>query len=175
MQKPQIQQNQIYHIYNRGVNREPIFFKEKNWDYFLYKTFQYFRSPYAEILAYCLMPNHYHLLVNVLCQDFGIKVILPFSTAYTKAINNQEHRVGPIFQGSYKFKQITTSEELVYVSRYIHLNPVKAGLVRSPKDWAYSSYLDYIGERTGDNLKKDLVLDNFAEIENYRDFVENSN
>jgi hypothetical protein len=121
------------------------------------------------------MPNHYHLLVNVLCLDFGVKVIMPFSTAYTKAINNQEHRVGPIFQGSYKFKQITTSEELIYVSRYIHLNPVKAGLVRYPKDWTYSSYLDYIGERNGGNLKKNLVLDNFLDIENYRDFVEDSN
>lgn len=173
MRSISIQPNLIYHVYNRGINREPIFYKKQNWDYFLFKLFRYFQPQKAKVIAYCLMPNHYHLLVRVLCQDFGKQVMLPFTITYTKAINKQENRVGPLFQGAYQIKQIKTDEEILQASRYIHLNPVKAGLVKKPNDWTYSSFLDYIEQRKNSLLEKEIILELVPGMEEYKKFVEN--
>jgi len=79
---------QYYHIYNRGVNRQPIFFCDDNWVFFLRKLRQYFKEELAEIVVYCLMPNHYHLLVYIKCDDAGLEIMQPFTVSYTKAVNN---------------------------------------------------------------------------------------
>ena len=75
-----------YHIYNRGVNRGPIFFAKRNWFFFIQRLREYFTEETAVIIAYCLMPNHYYLLVRLLCDDFGRAVMQPFSTSYTKPV-----------------------------------------------------------------------------------------
>ena len=161
-----------YHIYNRGVNRQAIFFQKKNWGFFISKLRQYFVSSIVDILAYCLMPNHYHLLVYIKVDDlFSCKVMQPFGTSYTKAINAQEKRVGPLFQGRFKGKLVENGRYLHHLTRYIHLNPVEAGLVARPEEWPYSSYLEYVGLRPGTLPQTSVILDQFDSMAAHQAFV----
>ena len=161
-----------YHIYTRGVNRQPIFFANHNWGFFIRCLRQYFTPEKVIIIAYCLMPNHYHLLVRILCDDFGLSVMQPFSTSYTKAINKEQNRVGSLFQGRYKGKQVDKDGYLLHLSRYIHRNPVTAGLVAHPADWQFSSYRDYVGLRQGTLPNPDIVLSQLPSVAAYAEYVE---
>ncbi|MEZ4865822.1 MAG: transposase [Caldilineaceae bacterium] len=172
MAKPQFRAGHCYHVYNRGVNRGPIFFTEENWGFFIRRIREYFKPEFVTILAYCLMPNHYHLLLRLKIDEFSSKIMQPFSTSYTKAINKQQNRVGPLFQGKFKAELVDRDEYLTYLSKYIHLNPVKAGLVQSPAVWAYSSYRDYIGMRSGTLPSPQLILERFPNQQAYQQFVE---
>jgi putative transposase len=162
---------QYYHVFNRGVNREPIFLRKENWLFFL-KRLQDYISDKADIIAYCLMPNHYHLLVCLKCDDFGPKVMQPFTVSYTKAINKQNNRVGPLFQGPYHAKLVEKDTHLLQLSRYIHLNPLRSGLVDKAEEWVYSSYPDYIGLRRGKIPKPGIILDHFCSAQAYVEFTE---
>lgn len=164
-----------YHVYNRGVNRQPIFFADRNWGFFIQRLRDYFVASAADIIAYCLMPNHYHLLVYVVCDDFGHAVMQPFATSYTKAINQEQGRTGHLFQGRYKGKHVDKDGYLLHLSRYIHRNPVAAGLVAHPADWTFSSYRDYVGLRQGTLPKPDVVLSQFASLGEYAAYVEEGN
>ncbi len=161
-----------YHLYNRGVNHELIFFQPENWDYFLRQIKLYFHQHLVAILAYCLMPNHYHLLVQLLTDNFSESIMQPFSLSYTKAINKQQRRVGPLFQGRIQSAWIDSTSYLLHLSRYIHLNPVRANLVETPADWVYSSYRDYIGMRIGKIPHKEMIMSSFQGPESYQEFVE---
>ena len=149
MRKTPLVPGQIYHIYNRGVNRQPIFFQTRNWGYFIERLQKYCVPTLIEILAYCLMPNHYHLLARVIGEDVGQQVMQPLTVSYAKSINEQEGRSGHLFQGPFQAKLVDRDEYLKWLSRYIHLNPVVAGLVERPEEWAFSSYRDYVGLRNG--------------------------
>ena len=122
------------------------------------------------------MPNHYHLLICIKAEhDFSRKVMQPFGTSYTKAINAQEKRVGPLFQGRFKSIHVDDEAYLLNLTRYIHRNPVDAGLVDKPQDWPYSSYLDYAGLRDGSLPKTSVILDQFESVSVYCDYVEDEN
>jgi REP element-mobilizing transposase RayT len=116
-----------YHIYNRGVNYQNIFFNQENWLFFLRLLRRYCTPDKAAIIASCLMPNHYHMLVYLKTEVFGEEVMQPFMVSYTKAVNKQQGRVGPIFQGPYQAKWVNNERYLLHLTRYIHLNPVTAG------------------------------------------------
>jgi REP element-mobilizing transposase RayT len=137
-----------YHLYNRGVNRGSIFFNEDNYEFFLYNIRRYL-LPVVEITAYCLMPNHFHLLIFPKeTSEIGVisevsSAMMRLSVSYTKTINHRFDRVGPLFQGAFQSKYIDTSTYLWQIIGYIHLNPVEAGLVKSPGDWLYSSWRSY--------------------------------
>lgn len=161
-----------YHVYNRGVNRQPICFSEENRVFFIKRLRYYCRPELVDVVAYCLMPTHYHLLVYLKTDVFSKRVMQPFGVSYTKAINCQQNRVGPLFQGPFKAKLVDQEAYLIHLTRYIHLNPVSAGLVRSPDEWSYSSYRDYIGQRQGTFPYPDVVLAEFASREGYQEFVE---
>ena len=161
---------EYYHIYNRGNNYQPIFFERENYLYFLRQLRKYL-VPDVEIITYCLMPNHYHLLVHLKTDDLS-GLMQPFVLSYTKAINKRYERVGSLFQGRFKAIHIDRNEYLVHLSRYIHLNPVEAGLVRRPEDWEFSSYPEFIGLRNGTLPKPDIVLSQFPSPGAYRLFVE---
>jgi putative transposase len=165
-------EGQAYHVYNRGVNHGPLFFCDENWRFFLERLRQYFVPEQVEILAYCLMPNHYHLLVRLKSDGFGRRVMQPFGVSYTKAVNKQQRRVGPLFQGPFQAKWVDKDEYLVHLSRYIHLNPVVAGLVARAEGWLFSSYQDYVGLRKGTLPATELILSQFPSRQGYRAFVE---
>jgi len=172
MRKEKLVPDQYYHIYNRGVNYGKIFFNDDNWSFFLSRFRKYCLPTFSRLIAYCLMPNHYHLLVLITNDNFGKRVMQPFTVSYTKAINKQQKRVGPLFQGPFRAKHVSNLEYLEHLSRYFHLNPVADGLVPSPSEWTYSSYLDYIGLRDGTLPYKEPILDNFSSLAEYQQFVE---
>ncbi len=160
--------NQFYHLYNRGVDKSPIFFLPENWSYFLRRLRNYSSPSQSTIIAYCLMPNHYHLLVHVNCDNFSQSVMQPFLVSYTKAINKQQDRSGPLFQGPFQARLIKNDSHIIALATYIHLNPVVAGLVFTPESWEYSSYREYIGLRHGTLPHPDIVLNQFFDRDAYR-------
>jgi putative transposase len=169
--KVTFQAGHVYHLYNRGVNRQPIFFCDENWGYLIKRLRRYFLPELADILAYCLMPTHYHLMVLSKTDELSERVMQPFGLSYTKAINRQQGRVGPLFQGPFRAAWVDDDRYLVHLSRYIHMNPVAAGLVDRPEEWAFSSYRDYIGLRGGTLPTPDPILSQFSSRQAYGAFV----
>ena len=161
-----------YHLYNRGVNRQPIFFCDDNWGYFIKRIRHYFQPKLIDVVAYCLMPTHYHLLVCLKIDSLSKQIMQPFGLSYTKAINRQQGRVGSLFQGPFQAVWVDKDEYLLHLSRYIHMNPVTAGLVARPEEWVFSSYRDYIGLREGTLPVPGVVLSQFSSCQAYRAFVE---
>lgn len=170
----QFQQNGHYHIYNRGANKQPIFFSEQDYRYLLKLCKKYKAKYQISILAYCLMPNHYHFLLRQDAELSASLFIRDTFNAYVQGINKKQERSGSLFQGRFQAVQIDKEDYLVHVCRYIHLNPLKAMLVSSVEDWAYSNYLEWIGVRKG-NLFDNTFRDHyFTNPEAYRAFIKAS-
>jgi len=162
----------IYHIYNRGNNKTRIFFKNENYLFFLMKT-QKELSDYFHFLAYCLMPNHFHFLVQVkkmgdssdeyLSRQISNRIAI-LLRSYTRAINIQENRSGSLFQQKTKAKclnDLNTSQSNYVPAcfHYIHQNPINASLVKKMEDWSYSSFMDYAGLRNGTLCNQELAFE----------------
>lgn len=124
----------------------------------------------VEIFCYCLMPNHYHLILKELVENGISKFMQKLNTGYTKYFNKKYSRSGHLFEGKYKHKEIDADFYLTYLTGYIHLNPVIAGLIKFPEQYKYSSYLDYLGKKKTDFLDfKPEELE--VKIENYEKFI----
>ena len=168
----QFKSGNIYHIYNRGNNRQPVFFTGDNYLFFLTKVQKYI-VPNCDMLAWCLMPNHFHFLVHATEISGQVLNKTPFASnnlseafrltlsSYTKAINVQENRVGNLFQQKTKSKSVYDGQSNYSAAafHYIHQNPVKAGLVRQLQDWEYSSYQDYVGIRENGFCNRLLAIE----------------
>ena len=171
MRKEPLVAGATYHVYNRGVNYNDIFFTRANWLFFLRRLRTYCPAEMGAIIAYCLMPNHYHLIVHVAAAEFGLKAMQPLMVSYTKAINKQEGRVGAVFQGPFQARRVKSDGDLVHLSRYIHLNPVAAGFVAAPEEWEFSSYQEYVGLRAGTLPQPATVLQHFPSPTAYAEYV----
>jgi putative transposase len=154
----------FHHVYNRGNNRQNIFFERDNYLYFLRLIRHSFVAHDVDVVAYCLMPNHYHLLVYPRGEELS-QAMKSLSLSYTKAINKRFNRVGGLFQGRFQKIRVMDAEYLAQLIHYIHLNPVKANLVRRPEEWEFSSYLEYAGLRSGTLPKLELIQQQFAALE----------
>jgi REP element-mobilizing transposase RayT len=161
---------EYYHIYNRGNNRQPIFFEQDNYLFFL-RQWRRYVSSVCDVVAYCLMPTHFHILVLLTADGFSHGMQL-LGISYTKAMNERYGRVGALFQGAFQTKHIERNEYLLHLSRYVHLNPVLAGLVSRAEEWEFSSYREYLGLRHGTLPVSDIVLGQFPAPDAYRVFVE---
>src|SRR3990172_39494 len=122
----ELRSGEYYHLYNRGNNRGRIFYERENYLFFLRQMRSYV-LPIVDVLAYCLMPTHYHLLVLLKENNLSHRMQL-LSISYTKAINKRYDRVGALFQGAFQAKHVDKNNYLLHLSRYIHLNPVMPGL-----------------------------------------------
>jgi len=148
--------NTYYHIYNRGINRENIFIEERNYAHFLSLYAKYI-EPVAETFAYCLLRNHFHLLVRIKSESEiqtlrvlesnypqgTFRVSTQFSNlfnAYAKAINKAYGRTGSLFQHPFGRVPVTNDQQFYRVVLYIHQNPQKHKMVDDFRDWKYSSY-----------------------------------
>lgn len=195
-----------YHIYNRGVEKRNIFEDEMDYKVFLNYLKEYLspkiddkklvqqvsfkdtvfkgvpRIPNnyhdkVELLAYCLMPNHFHLLIKQDIKSGMKEFIHSLLLRYSAYFNKKYERVGPLFQGRYKAVSVETEAYLLHLSRYVHLNPSEIGNNLSQ---AHSSYADYIGLRNTSWLNTEIVLSyfkngwskEFKKINSYKDFVE---
>lgn len=162
---------QYYHIYNRGVNRDLIFRNPDNYLFLLRRVKEYSSRFEIALIAYCLMPNHYHFLL----RQEGIQPVSKFVqnvfNSYTKAFNKAYHRTGTLFEGPYKALLVEKETHLLHLCRYIHRNPLEAGLVTNLDDWPYSNYLEWVGKRTGAIFDVQFVQEHFAESDDYESFV----
>jgi putative transposase len=137
MNKPRdYSKDSYHHIYNKGVLIDPIFQDEIDYHYFLEKTHKYKTKYKISILCYCLMPTHFHLFVKQLTEHLSIgKFTSDLLNSYTKTYNKRYKRTGVLFQGKTKNKKITSGKYYFDVFYYIHMNPVRAGLVTKSIDW----------------------------------------
>ncbi len=163
---------EFFHIYNRGVDRNKIFFDDRNFRYFQQRVSASIDPSSVEINAYCLMPNHFHFIVRQFTHSAISGFMRSVCDGYAKAINKERSRSGHLFEGKYKMKQIENDLYLVHLSRYIHLNPVRAGLVHLPEEWRHSSCQVYYGMREDPLVSTKTVLEQFGSSKDYRKFVE---
>ena len=168
MQQDIFEYGATYHIYNRGINKEDIFKEEKNYAYFLSLMKKYL-VPVADIYAYCLMKNHYHLLLRFRehPKDLATTAYMPLSNmlnAYSKGINKCYQRTGSLFQRYPKRNRVTDKEYFMQLVVYIHLNPVKHNF-SSLLNYPHSSYNAIISTQPT-NLDRKAVLDYFDDVEN---------
>jgi REP element-mobilizing transposase RayT len=164
-------QGHYYHVYNRGVARQKIFFAARNYEHFRRLMIRYYRPYGAAIIAYCLMPNHFHFLLRQETDRALSSFVGVVCNAYAQAINKQQQRSGPLFEGRFRHIWIDREEYLVHLCRYIHLNPVRAGLVTSPELWAYSNYLEWINQRSEELQDSAFILSYFPNADMYITFM----
>jgi len=162
---------EYYHVINRGNEKQPIYYNEDNYHFFLGRLRKYASKGKQIVIAYCLMPNHFHLLLKETVDDNLKNTMLSLQTSYAKAINKKFKRNGHLFQGKYKKIRIENNNQLLRLSRYIHLNPVKAGLVNVPEEWPYSSYHEYIGLRQGSLPETEIIIRQFPDKQAYKKFI----
>lgn len=135
--------NTIYHIYNRGNNKQNIFRIDADYGFYLKRLKQSLEKRNFDLICYCLMPNHVHLVVRQLSDVPPAKFLSSLHTSYSMVFNKKYEQVGHLFQDRYKQKIIETDEYLKSLIAYVHLNPVEAGLCKLPKEYKWSSYLEY--------------------------------
>ncbi|MEA2113175.1 MAG: transposase [Patescibacteria group bacterium] len=151
-------QGGYYHVYNRGNRKQDIFTENADYIGYLERLRKYKDEHKISIVCYCLMPNHFHILLR---QDSEIpicKFIQPLHTSYSMYFNNKYGKVGRLFQGPFKQKEINKDDYLLQASSYIHLNPVVDGLAAKAEDYQWSSYPDYIGARDGTLCDKEVIM-----------------
>lgn len=153
----------IYHFTHQGHNRSNIFLEPKNFVRFMDGLLTKVIGPPAALLAYALMPNHYHLLLEVKTDDFR-EAFRGFLVSYSKYFNIRYEKVGAVFRSRYSAEPVTDDCYLRTVSRYIHLNPVKDGFVSWPEEWAYSSYGDYVGCNGPGLAEPERILELFGDV-----------
>lgn len=133
----------IYHVTNRGNNRASLFLDEADYAHYLLLLQRYKQRFRFTLHAYALMPNHVHLLLEPAAQTTVSRILQCLTIAYTKWFNRRHSHVGHVVQGRFHSRLIEKDSYLLVASRYIHLNPVKAKLVRHPHTYAWSSYHAY--------------------------------
>lgn len=184
---------EFYHVFNRGVEKRLTFLDKRDYRRFIETLYYYqFENPKTrfslrnrpsliregkgtnslsvEIVCYCLMPNHFHLLLKQVVEN-GVSIFLSkIANSHTKYFNTKYKRIGPLFQGSFKGVRMEDEEQLNHVSRYIHLNPLIDYLVEDLLKYEYSSYPEFLGQKS-EFCKSRYILDRFNSSSDYAKFV----
>jgi putative transposase len=213
MRKINFTNNEHYHIYNRGTDKRKIFLNKSDYFRFLHNLYKFNNEKPAiqfsrttkdvggrasnikkekpgkklvNIICFCLMPNHFHLILEQLVDNGISKFMHKLGTGYAMAFNIKYKRTGTLFQGKFKAIHIKNETYLTHLSRYIHLNPVElkeknwkeSGIKSWEKanefleNYRYSSYLDYIGKKNFPSItNRKLILEIFDNEKKYRKFV----
>lgn len=167
----------FYHVTSRGNEQKDVFKNQRDREKFLEYLASATERYGAVIHAYCLLSNHYHLLLETPAGNLS-QIMRHINGAYTTYFNVKRKRFGHLFQGRFKAILIEADEYATGLSRYIHLNPVRAGMAERPEDYRWSSYRSYIGQTAAPEwLKTGMVLDYFGRnikvaSKKYRTFVE---
>lgn len=182
-------ENCFYHAYNRGYNKQDIFRDDDDYKNFLYLLKKYLDPEFLEkrkdangveyllpsnhvykelnLLSFCLMPNHFHFLIHQSSIKGMTKFIVRVSSNFATYFNKKYGTFGSPFQGTYKAVSVKSEEQLVHLSRYIHLNPF------NPEEYPYSSYSWYLNGGPA-WLKPEKILGTFKSPESYKNFVNSS-
>ncbi|TSC64078.1 MAG: hypothetical protein G01um101493_239 [Microgenomates group bacterium Gr01-1014_93] len=191
--KTPIVKDEVYHVFNRSIAKQPIFLNVREYQRALevFKFYQYSRPPLrysffnrlpkaqreqflkqlestnkiVEIICFCIMPNHFHFLIRGLTETGS-------QNSYAKYFNIKNDRTGSLFQPMFKAVRIESDEQLVHVSRYIHLNPITSYLIETKdlNEYPWSSYSEYINNIES-FIKKNLILNFFKSAKDYEKFV----
>jgi putative transposase len=168
----------VYHVTARGNERRKIFFSKSDYDKFLHYVAEAKRKCGIKIHCYVLMSNHYHLVIET--PEANISRAMHYiNSSYTTYINIKRKRSGHLFQGRFKGIVVDRDNYLAELSRYIHLNPVRAKMVQKPEEYIYSSYKAYISKNVNNLLTQNLILHTISNQESharqeYRRFVESA-
>ncbi len=192
---------EIYHVFNRGIDKRTVFsdFNEylrafQSIRYYQFehppmKISEYLRSSpqfrleleksdkgvkLATIYCYCLMPNHFHLLLKQEADNGISRYLGRFLNSYTRYFNTKHKRVGGLFLDQFKNVLVKSDSQLLHLSRYIHLNPYSSGVVKNLdelSDYMRSSLREYLGVSSENICSKDLIMVNYKNISQYKDFV----
>ncbi|HEX2768042.1 MAG TPA: transposase, partial [Geobacteraceae bacterium] len=169
----------IYHVTSRGNDQKDVFKSQRDREKFLEYLATATERYGAVIHVYCLLSNHYHLLLETPEGNLS-QIMRHINGAYTTYFNVKRKRAGHLFQGRYKAILVEADEYAAELSRYIHLNPVRAGITRKPEEYRWSTYRVYIGENNKATywLKTEFILGFFGgkapvSQEKYRELVEN--
>ena len=210
MKRPKFINDHIYHVYNRGVDKRNIFLDDEDYFRFIHNLFEfndtkpaqniYYKRPdfqsyevglrkieprklLVEILAFCLMPNHFHLLLKQKKEGGITKFMRKIGTGYTNYFNQKYARSGVLFQGKFKAVLIEKETHLVYIPHYIHTNPLdlidsdwqQNGFLDLDKAWKFleeyrwSSFSDYIGKKNFPSItQRDFLLEIFGGTKLYK-------
>ncbi|MGD8856335.1 MAG: transposase [Chloroflexota bacterium] len=169
--RPTYTAGHYYHFYNRGAHRLPIFREADNYLFILGRIKRYLRQLELTIIAYCLMPNHYHLLVRQEGQHAAGLLPQRVFNSYSKAYNKRYGHSGTLFEGHYEVVETASEAHLRHLCRYIHANPVKDGLVTELAAWPYSNYLEWVAKRKGTLVDRDFVAELFGSPDDYVEFL----
>lgn len=187
-------QGELFHICNKSISHYKIFRSEKLLNRF-FLTINYYNNIQLKIslsgalrekiclpnilfrhvknivyiLAFCIMPDHYHLLVKINNEELFSRYINNIQNSYTRYYNKLNSRKGPLWQSRFKSIYIPNNATLLHVHRYIHLNPTTAHIVEKPQDWKWSSYYSYITDRKILAINSEISI---KSISFYRKFVE---
>jgi REP element-mobilizing transposase RayT len=179
----QFEEGKFYHIYNRSIDRKSMFKNEGNYAFFLNKYDNYLAAV-VDTYAYCLLGNHFNLLIRIKDLSTFEKLTNPnskpvpdivshqfrkFFQSYAMAFNKQHNRTGTLFQTPFKRALIDNDQYFTKVIHYTHLNPQVHGLIKDFKEWKWSSYQAMLLDKTS-KLKKQEVLEWFGNQENYKQF-----
>lgn len=194
---------EYYHVFNRSINKEPIFTNTKDCKRAV-KAFGYYRfekppirlsyflalgvdardnvmnsldqksEAVVDIVSFCLMPNHFHLLLKQNKENGISKFLALFQNSYTRYFNTKYSRNGHLFQGQFKATRMEDTDQLIHVNRYIHLNPYSSHVVKNLSDlehYPYSSLPEFLGSYQYGFCKKNIVLAVFPTVQAYKNFV----
>lgn len=217
MLKPQFATNEIYHIYNRGVEKRKIFLEDNDYLRFIHNLFEFNdtkpapsfimryskqkkqfpdnnsdfvnpnirepRTPIVEVLAFCLMQNHYHLLLKQNIDNGIVQFMRKLGCGYANYFNQKYKRVGSLFQGRFKAVLVQNESHFIYLPYYIHFNPLdliepdwRKGEIKNNKQawlflesYRWSSFLDYIGKKNFPSVtQRDFLLTFFTSSTAYK-------
>lgn len=195
--KTQHPEVQIYHVFTKSIAGFKVFLTKSDYlrmieliDYYrfnpLLKFSEYKRAkekdkldplrvekgspPIADLIAYCLMPTHIHLVLEERAPSGITEYMRRILDSYTRYFNRKIGRKGPLWESRFKKVLVTTDEQLLHLTRYVHLNPVSAGIVEKPEQWEFSSYKEYLGLSSTPICSKEKYLT--IEKDDYAKFVE---
>jgi putative transposase len=173
---------EYYHVYNRGTGKMVIFHDDEDHRFFILRLREALfpalatrkRNPPMhlpegsfDLVCYCLMPNHFHLLIRQNLDVSISKLMEKICTSYSKYFNRKYGRVGSLFQDQFKAVRIETNEQLLWLSVYIHNNPLVANLTQDIYSYPYSSFLDYVNIRADFLCKKNIITNQIGTTYSY--------
>jgi len=178
---------EFFHIYNRGNNKQDIFLEDSDYEFFMLRLKQnLYPDKFDELniqplppnsfslVSYCLMPNHFHLLIRQNSEIPTSKLMLKICSSYAKVFNKKYERVGHLYQDQFKQILIDDDEYLKWVVAYIFQNPKVAGLVTHLSDYRWNSYREHVANLTNSGMCDDKIIKELFEGQNITDFIESS-
>lgn len=185
---------ETYHIFNRSLRGIPLFSNKREFSQFLEATeyylqqspptkFSYFKknknrisfqmdnNQLVKIICYCIMPDHFHFALTQLTEGGIQKFIQRLCNSYAHYYNTKNEQKGPVFEGKFKAVRVVSAEQLLHLTRYIHLNPVTNYIVEDPSKYEYSSYNDFLEKRNSHLVNTTIIMSKFSKSDSYKEFV----